>query len=194
MTGFEPFGNQHLNPSLLLLNQLQKDPRMKSICEFLVLPVDYDLASQILRAKLQSQSWKGWVGFGQAGGRSRISLERVALNWKEKDFNQSESQMFEPAPLDASAASAFINPMNLGKILAKLRLASIPSEISFSAGTYVCNSVYFCASQTLKPEQSFCLFVHVPFLPEQSETQPTMNFELMQKAAEIIIHRLDEEF
>ena len=192
ITGFVPFGNQKINPSQILIEHLKNDSRFQSYCEFLLLPVDYDLAAQALCAKLKSQKWAGWIGFGQAGGRNKISLERVALNWKERDFNQASDQI--PAPLITGAETAFINPMNLAKILAELKKNQIPSEISFSAGTYICNCVYFFANKTFQDltSKSFSLFVHIPYLPEQSQSEPTMPIEQILKAAEIIIHQSRE--
>lgn len=194
ITGFVPFGNQKINPSQILIEHLQSDPQLKSICEFLVLPVDYDQAAQILSSKLKSQKWAGWIGFGQAGGRDKISLERVALNWKEKDFNQAGDLTWTPAPLLPGAENAFINPMNLAKILAELKNNQIPSEISFSAGTYICNCVYFFANKTFQDLNSnaFSLFVHVPYLQEQSQSEPTMPIEQILKAAKLIIHQSRE--
>ncbi len=194
VTGFEPFGNQKINPSQILVEYLQLDPKIRSRCDFLLLPVDYDQAAQILTEKLQSEKWKGWIGFGQAGGRDKISLERVALNWKEKDFNQVSGPSMVAAPLVTDASSAFINPMNLAKILAELRKNQIPSEISFSAGTYICNCVYYFANKTFQDlnSKAFSLFVHVPYLPEQSQSAPTMPLEKILKAAELIIHHSSE--
>lgn len=194
ITGFVPFGNQKLNPSQILIEHLQNDPQLKYNCEFLLLPVDYDQAAQILSENLKSQKWSGWIGFGQAGGRDKISLERVALNWKEEDFNQVEGQSWTPSPLVPGAVDAFINPMNLAKILAELKKNQIPSEISFSAGTYICNCVYYFATKTFQDSNSnaFSLFVHVPYLPEQSQVAPTMPLEQILKAAKLIIHHSRE--
>lgn len=194
ITGFEPFGNQTLNPSQLLIEYLRSLPHLSENCEFLLLPVDYDRAASALCAKLKSQNWAGWIGFGQAGGRDKISLERVALNWKEKDFNQTAEATLSKGPLVEGAETAFINPMDLSKILLELKKNKIPSEISFTAGTYVCNCVYYYASKTFQDlkADSFSLFVHIPYLPGQSQTAPTMNFEQMQQAAEIIIHHSKE--
>jgi pyroglutamyl-peptidase len=194
ITGFEPFGNQKINPSQILLEHLKSDPKLKSLCDFLLLPVDYEKAAQALTVKLQSEKWSGWIGFGQAGGRDKISLERVALNWKEKDFNQIEGQSWTPAPLVPGAVEAFINPINLVKILEELRKVQIPSEISFSAGTYICNCVYYFANKTFRDLNSsaFRLFVHVPYLPEQSFSAPTMPLETMLEAAQLIIHHSRE--
>jgi len=194
ITGFVPFGNQNINPSEILLDRLEKKPQLSSVCDFLLLPVDYDQAAQTLCAKLKSQKWRGWIGFGQAGGRDKISLERVALNWKERDFNQANIRPWTPGPLLEGAQKAFINPMDLAKILAGLKKSKIPSEISFTAGTYICNCVYFFANQTFQDlnSKAFSLFVHVPYLPEQSQSEPTMPIEQILKAAELIINQSRE--
>jgi pyroglutamyl-peptidase len=191
ITGFEPFGSQKINPSQIMIEHLKKNSNISEMCDFLLLPVDYVRAAEALTLRLKTQKWAGWIGFGQAGGRDKISLERVALNWKEKDFNQADVQPPARGPLIEGAENAFINPMDLVKILVELKRNKIPSEISFTAGTYICNCVYYFAMRTFQElnSNSFSLFVHVPYLPEQSQNSATMSLGQMLKAAEIIIHQ-----
>lgn len=185
VTGFEPFGNSSINPSELILEALIKKNIYSKTHEFLLLPVDYVLGPQKLIDQLRSKKYEAWLGLGQAGGRSKISLERVAINWKEKDFNQSSDEVhFTPGPLEENSSAAYFYQGNLIHLKQKLIDKSIPAEISLTAGGYVCNAVYYFAMK----ERIKSLFVHVPYIPQQNQSgQPTLTLEQEILATEILI-------
>lgn len=151
----------------------------------MLLPVDYVLGPRTLIHRFKSKKYKAWLGLGQAGGRSKISLERVAINWKERDFNQDTDEVhFLPGPLEESAPAAFIHQGNLFNLKQKLIEKNIPAEISLTAGSYVCNAVYYFAMK----EKIRSLFVHVPYVPEQNQTgQPTLTLDQEILATQILI-------
>jgi pyroglutamyl-peptidase len=156
--------------------------------DFLLLPVDYVLGPQTLINQLRSKKYEAWLGLGQAGGRSKISLERVAINWKEKDFNQISNDVhFSPGPLVENSPAAYIHQGDLKKLKQMLTDNNIPAEISLTAGSYVCNAVYYFAMK----EQIKSLFVHVPYIPEQNQSgQPTLTLEQEILATEILIKNI----
>lgn len=185
VTGFEPFGNSAINPSELILQNLSQNPEFQNTHEFLLLPVDYQKGPDVLLNRLRSKKYNAWLGFGQAGGRAKISLERVAINWKEKDFNQSSGQpAFVPGPLDENSPKAFIYEDDLQNLKQSLLNENIPTEISLSAGAYVCNAVYYFAMK----EKIKSLFVHIPYIPEQNQKgQPTLTLQQEIVASEILV-------
>jgi pyroglutamyl-peptidase len=188
VTGFEPFGGNTINPTELILKSLIKKYDSSKTYEFLLLPVDYERGPKVLIHQLRSKKYDAWLGLGQAGGRSKISLERVAINWKEKDFNlNSDENHFSPGPLIENSPAAFIHQGDLKNLKLKLIESSIPAEISLTAGSYVCNAVYYFAMK----EQINSLFVHVPFIPEQKQAgQPTLTLEQEILATEILIKNI----
>ena len=185
VTGFEPFGNSAINPSELILQNLSQNREFQNTHEFLLLPVDYEKGPDVLINRLRSKKYDAWLGFGQAGGRSKISLERVAINWKEKDFNQSSVQpAFTPGLLDENSPKAFIYEGDLQNLKQSLLDENIPTEISLTAGAYVCNAVYYFAMK----ERINSLFVHIPYIPEQNQKgQPTLTLQQEVRAAEILV-------
>lgn len=184
VTGFPAFGPNSINPTELIIRSLKNKNEYSETHDFLLLPVDYDLGPQTLIERLRSKNYKAWLGFGQAGGRSKISLERVAINWKERDFNLATEESFLPKPLVENKPAAFINSDDLNKFKQILIDEKIPTEISLTAGSYVCNAVYYYAmSEGIKS-----LFVHFPYIPTQNQVnQPTLSLEQEVRAAEILI-------
>ncbi len=160
ITGFEPFSDIKKNPSETLVNdlyQLLKTQNQVDV-EKLVLPVDYQKAERILNT-IEFGNYDFIFQFGVAAKRSRVCLERVALNWTESSIPDNSGAHPNGRPIDEALNSAKINSLDLQKIASQLN-SKFPGaiEVSLSAGAYLCNYVYF---KTLS-KTSQCLFVHVP--------------------------------
>jgi pyroglutamyl-peptidase len=161
VTGFKPFLGESLNPSELVLAEIQS-----AQIETLVLPVSYRKSFPILKEHWRKHGpYTHLLMLGQAGGRKAIGLERIAINWSECSNADEEGFLFPTGPLIPNTTSSYISkffPTAWKDNLAK----TAPVEISHSAGTYVCNSLYFHALHEL-PKTTPILFVHLPYLPEQ---------------------------
>ncbi len=170
VTGFEPFGGESLNPSAYILEKIHQDNKLSMQCDTLLLPVDFGEAHRPVLERLKANQYKAWVGFGQAGGRSRICLERVALNWVETKQADNRGLVPTSGPLVHGASAALFSTAPLEKIKSVLEVAGLPAEISHSAGAYVCNSLYFHVLNNLATE-SWGLFIHVPYMTEQIQNK-----------------------
>lgn len=78
-----------------------------------------------------------------------------------------------------------------------MREQGIPAQLSYSAGTFVCNNLLYCAlheSERSNPAPR-CGFVHVPYLPEQTKdgNAPSMGLEMTVKALHIAVEAIAEE-
>lgn len=189
VTGFEPFGGEIFNPSAWLLEKIQADPDLSQFCETLLLPVTFQEAHKPVLEALRNNSYTAWIGFGQAGGRSKICLERVAINWQETNQPDNSGRKPKPGPLSPGADSAYFSLGPLEKMKDVLDLAGIPSEISFTAGAYVCNSLYFHVLKSLPPSL-WGLFVHVPYVSQQMENKTEkvfMHEHHVWQAAQLIL-------
>ena len=81
LTGFEPFGGQPTNPSWAAAVSARDLLRMAGLAvEAVELPCVFGKAGTVLRRALDELAPELVVCLGQAGGRERISLERVAIN------------------------------------------------------------------------------------------------------------------
>ena len=77
--------------------------------------------------------------------------------------------------------------------MSEIRKQGIPAEVSNTAGTFVCNHLFYGIQHYLKDTNIRHGFIHIPLLPEQSVygTQPTMQLELVAQglciAAQVIL-------
>lgn len=189
VTGFEPFGGEITNPSAWILDKVKADSELSQNCETLLLPVTFGEAHKPVLEALKNHEFKAWVGFGQAGGRAKICLERVAINWQESTIADNSGLKPEPSLLAPGGEKAYFSRGPLEKMQTVLDLAGLPCEISFTAGAYVCNSLYYQVLSHL-PESMWGLFVHVPYLKHQVEGKkgkPFLEEDQMWNAARLIL-------
>ncbi len=193
VTGFEPFNGESLNPSELLAKDLASEWGAES----LILPVSYRRSFQVLRERLERGGLDGVLSLGQAAGRAKISLEKVALNLEESEYADVDQNRPLSGVVAENEAPAIFNDLPLRDFVREMRAESLPVELSTSAGTYVCNSLYYQLFQWRRANPDVLrwhLFVHVPFLPEQligkEEGTPAMSYSDMQKALRALMIRL----
>ncbi|MBX2994615.1 MAG: hypothetical protein KF681_07330 [Bdellovibrionaceae bacterium] len=171
ITGFEPFNGETLNPSQLLAQKLARSRGL----DVEILPVSYKRSFEVLRDRLESGRYKGLLSIGQAAGRSKVCLERVALNLEDADLADADLVTKVESAIDLNGPTAHLNPLPLRQYVREFKMRGRPVEISTSAGAYVCNSLYYQTFRWMEKNPralAFQLFVHVPFLPEQAERKP----------------------
>lgn len=180
LTGFVPFGPHGVNASERVVRALSARPPAGLDLETLVLPVTFAGAFAALRARLDaSPRLDAVVLTGMAAGTKRVRLERVALNLADAEsFTGARRPVPRPdnagrAPVDEAiepggplARAATADVKRLGRDLLALGL---PVEISLSAGSYVCNDLYYRTLAHLSGRDGAppCLFVHLPQLPRR---------------------------
>lgn len=160
LTGFEPFSDIKNNPSETLVNDLYQEllHRADIRAQKIILPVDYQKADAVLK-EIDWTKFDFIFQFGVAAKRSRVSLERVALNWIESQLPDNSGTHISEKKIDSSLPEALFNPLMLADINRELNVKFKDAvEVSLSAGAYLCNFVYF---KTLT-QTSRCLFVHIP--------------------------------
>ncbi len=194
VTGFEPFGNQEINPSELLATELARSiPGVSS----LILPVDFKEAFQELLKFIEHQEkFDLIVMLGQAGGREHICLERVAHNWMENRVADKRNPVLEAQKIFAEHADAVMTTLPVEKIRDDLnqQLAHPIVSVSLSAGAYVCNNLYYKVLTHHELLNTPSLFVHVPYLPEQikDSQMPSMDFKTQLHAISSLIKSLNK--
>lgn len=187
MTGFEPFGGEKKNPSWEAVSRL---PDKLCGAEIMRrrLPVTY-AGSEAELTRLTEELRPGYViATGQAGGRTGVSVECCAVNRDHSDRPDNAGETRRYAPISQSGAAAYFTDAPVEKIVAAVRGAGLPCAPSFSAGTYVCNHVYY----RLLESAGRALFVHVPFIPEQvpAGDRPAMELPDIARALEIIAKQI----
>jgi pyroglutamyl-peptidase len=190
VTGFEPFGGAAVNPSQLLVEALALAPPEGVALETAVLPVAYARAADELRAAVRASEADVVVCFGQADGRTGISVERFAHNLDSAEPVDNEG-LSSAAEIDPDGPAAYRTTLPVDEIVAALRAAGIPAGESRDAGGFLCNHVFYVLMQALETERSGARggFVHVPLLPEQALDRNTasMQLETLVQAARIVV-------
>ncbi|MBX3713926.1 MAG: pyroglutamyl-peptidase I [Lysobacter sp.] len=172
LTGFDPFGGDTVNPSWEAVSRLHG----KSIAGRQIvaeeLPTTFDGAPKALRAALRRHAPELVLCIGQAGGRASMSLERVAINVNDARIPDNAGAQPIDTPVVRRGPAAYFTTLPIKAMHADLRAAGIPAEISQTAGTFVCNQVFYVLMHALAGTRIRGGFVHIPFLPQQVEAMP----------------------
>lgn len=176
VTGFEPFGPDSVNPSGLAAQALHSRAIAGHRVIAAQLPTVFDAAIAALRELLLRHEPALVLCTGQAGGRTAISLERVAINVNDARIPDNAGAQPVDTPVVEGAPAAYFTTLPIKAMLASLLEAGIAAEVSQTAGTFVCNHVFYGLMHALAthPELAGTRggFVHVPWLPGQG--QPSM--------------------
>ncbi len=183
-TGFEPFGGKQINFSKMLVHDLYSNLNNDCALEISILPVDFKNAFTPLH-KLALLHKPNWIFcFGQASKRSSISLERLAINLMDSSQPDNSGYSPEEEPIKPHAPLALKTNFPIKEMLDELKNTNTPAEISNSAGTYVCNTLFYKALLELQNENTKIGFIHIP---DFSENIALMNYEHCLDAIQSLI-------
>jgi pyroglutamyl-peptidase len=190
LTGFTPFGGEAVNPSWQAVRGLDgtmvEDHRVTAV----ELPTEFDGALPVLWRALRATEPRVAIAVGLAGGRDGISLERVAINLIDARIPDNAGAQPVDVPVLRGGAAAFFSTLPLKASLLALHDAGLAAHVSHTAGTYVCNQVFYALMHALRRRRNTRAgFVHVPWLPEQAAAhgQPGMPLDELQRALRIIV-------
>lgn len=171
LTGFDAFGGATLNPSWLAVQALHGRQLRGHAVVAAQLPTVFGDSLRVLSALLAKHRPVMVICVGQAGGRSAISLERVAINVDDAPIPDNAGAQPVDAPVVPGAPAAHFSTLPIKAMLAALQREGLPAEVSPSAGSFVCNHVFYGLMHAIatRPELRHTRggFVHVPWLPEQ---------------------------
>ena len=191
ITGFDSFGGENINPSNLAINKLPN--KLKNIeIKKVTLPTVFKESSAILEENIYSFNPHIVICVGQAGGRDKITVERVAINIDDARIadNKNNSPIDEPIRKDGE--TAYFSTLPIKALVAELTKNNIPAAISNTAGTFVCNhimyeSLYLANTKYTDIETGF---IHIPFIKEQVKDKPDtpfMDLDIIISALKYII-------
>ena len=136
----------------------------------LLLPTCFGASLERVRATLDDWPADIVLSVGQAGGRSGVTVERVAINLDDARIPDNAGRQPVDRPVVAGAPAAYFSTLPVKAMVAAIRDAGIEASVSHSAGTFVCNHLFFGLrhlAETRRPGLR-CGFVHIPWLPEQA--------------------------
>jgi pyroglutamyl-peptidase len=190
LTGFEPFAGASLNPSEQIVNTLKAREIEGIELHTAVLPVVFTESSELLRHLIKLHKPNVVVCLGQAEGRREISFERVAINLDDARLVDNAGRVVLDQPVVAGGPSAHFTTLPVKEMVAAVRAESIAAGLSTTAGTFVCNHIFYAMQNELAETSVVSGFIHVPLMPEQAgefEGLPTMPLDQQVRAIEVAI-------
>lgn len=190
LTGFAPFGGETVNPSWQAARALDGSVFGNCRVRAIELPCEFDTSLPALSHALRLTEPRVAIAVGLAGGRDGISLERVAINVIDARIPDNAGAQPVDVPVLHGGVAAFFSTLPLKASLLALREAGIGAQVSQTAGTYVCNQVFYALMHAMRRRRNTRAgFVHVPWLPEQAARhgEPGMALEDMRRALAIIV-------
>lgn len=190
LTAFDPFADEKINPTLEVLKKIEDNILNVQLIK-LELPTVFGKSSKILEEKIKEVKPDVILSLGQAGGRSKITVERIAINIDDANIKDNEGNKPIDQKIRNDGENAYFSTLPIKAIVEEIKKAAIPAEISNTAGTFVCNHImYEDLYLAAKYGNIKAGFIHIPFLPEQvidKKDMPSMNIGDIKKALEIAI-------
>ena len=169
LTGFDPFGGEMINPSWEAVRALHGRRVGGHLVVARQLPTAFVASLRLLKAAMRELKPAIVLGVGQAGGRTQLSLERVAINLQDARIPDNTGAQPIDEPVIAGAPAAYFSTLPLKAMLAGLHDAGVPAGISHSAGTYVCNHIAYAMLHLAATRRGVRAgFIHIPYLPAQA--------------------------
>lgn len=173
ITGFEPFGGETSNPSWEAVRALDDTQIASHRVAARCLPVEFGASLAALRQAIGELKPALVLCVGQAGGRAQLSLERVAINVDDARIADNAGACPIDEPVAADGPAAYFSDLPIKAMLAALHEAGLPAEVSQTAGTYVCNHVFYGLMHALRDAPGVRGgFIHIPFSTEQAAHHP----------------------
>lgn len=171
LTGFDPFNGARINPSWQAVQALHNRQIGGRRVVAAQLPTVFGDSLRVLDTLLDQLRPELVICVGQAGGRSALSLERVAINVDDAPIPDNAGRQPVDHPVAPGAPVAYFSSLPIKAALAALQREGLPAEVSQTAGTFVCNHVFYGLMHRLATHPGLRHarggFVHVPWLPEQ---------------------------
>jgi len=169
LTGFEPFNKADINPAWEAVRALEGWAGEAFRVEARRLPCVFGEANRVLRALVDELQPDIVIAVGQAGGRAEISVERVAINVDDASILDNAGQQPVDRRIVEDGPAAYFATLPIKAMVAAMREKGLEAGVSQTAGTFVCNHVFYGLMHHTAGKPVKAGFIHVPFLPEQVE-------------------------
>lgn len=196
VTGFDPFGNETINPAIESVKLLPDTIEGVQIIKLEIPTVRFD-SLQLIDETIARENPDVILSIGQAGGRFDMTVERVGIN--VDDFRIKDNKGNQPIDeaIYPDGKAAYFATLPIKAMVDKMVAGHIPASISNTAGTFVCNHVLYGVAHlvaTKYPDKKSG-FMHIPFMTEQvvdKKNMPSMDIHTMAKAIELAIEAIIE--
>ena len=177
LTGFTPFDGEKINPALEAVKRLPNEIAGLEIVK-LEVPTVFGESVRLVQEAIEREQPDFVLSVGQAGGRAEITPERVAINVDDARIPDNVGQQPIDIPIFADGENAYFATLPVKAMTDAIRNAGLPSALSNTAGTYVCNHLMYGVLHHLHQNHKSIKagFIHVPYIPEQTADKPGVPF------------------
>ena len=197
LTAFEPFGGESVNPALEAMKRIDEQIGEAQIVKIEV-PTSFCRADKTVTQAIDVDNPDVVIMLGQAGGRTAITPEKIAVNFKAAKIPDNDGCMPFGEQIIKNAADNYESTLPIDDIVKNIKNTGVPAEISNSAGTYVCNCLFYSvmhyivtSGKTIKAG-----FIHVPYEMSQVKNKPdvfAMTLDDIVKGLEVAIKTTIEQ-
>jgi len=175
LTGFEPFGGESTNPSWRVAQALHGEVIAGAQVVAVQLPCVFGESLSVLQEALAQHGPRLVLvlGLGQATGRCELTPERVAINVDDARIADNAGARPVDTAVVPGGPAAYFSTLPIKAMVAAMRAEGVPASVSQTAGTFVCNHVFYGLMHALQTRRGVRGgFMHVPLLPEQAARLP----------------------
>lgn len=189
LTGFEPFGGERVNPSWEAVKQLHGEVIEDVTLVAEQIPTVFGKSVAVMEQLIQQHNPDIVICVGQAGGRLHITPERVAINMDDARIPDNQGNQPIDEPITDNGPVAYWSTIPIKRIVENMKESNIPASVSHTAGTFVCNHIFYGLMDyiTLNSSSIRGGFIHIPFIPEQTinKEAPSLSLETIVKGIKI---------
>lgn len=173
VTGFDPFGEDEINPAIEAVKRLDDEIAGAQIVK-LEIPTVFDECADVVHEAILKEKPDYVLNIGQAGGRFALTPERVAINFDDGRIADNKGYQPIATPIHEDGQNAYFTQLPVKAMARAIRNAGLPSSVSTTAGTFVCNHIMYQVQYMIDKEfpDLKAGFMHIPYLPEQVVAKP----------------------
>jgi pyroglutamyl-peptidase len=172
LTGFEPFNGGSFNPSGAVVEAIGNDGVDGVEIVTAILPVEFKRSAAMLLELISSNKPDVVISLGQAEGRDFIGPEQVAINLADARIADNAGVKLENHLLNEAAADGYFSTLPIRSIVEAISSLGISAKISYSAGAFICNEIFFTVQSALEGSSVMSGFIHLPLASNQAAEFP----------------------
>ncbi len=189
LTGFEPFGGESINPSGEAVKRLNGEEIEGTVIISAIVSTVYGKAITELVKRIEEYQPDVVICVGQAGGRLHVTPERIAINLDDARIPDNDGNQPIDHPVREDGPAAYWTGLPVKRIVEKMKESGIPASVSHTAGTFVCNHIFYGLMDYIEKTSSEIRggFIHIPYIPEQTldKEAPSLSLNTIVNALRI---------
>ena len=188
ITGFEPFGGESINPSWEIVKALPDvvgDYELTKLC----VPVVFGSAAELVLERAGEIQPDVILSIGQAGGRSAITPEKVAINLRHASIPDNAGNKPSDEPIIPGGETAYFSTLPVRRMTEAISASGVSAQLSYTMGSYVCNDLTYILLSHFQDSETRVGFIHVPYCTEQGK-EPSMAIDTMIEAIKTAIEAI----